>query len=125
MCFYIHSEHQEVKIATKDIVCYKILQKTINNNLTSPYQNALYFTKANTHPVIKKVKAFSFCKYNSNDIEAGLHSYSALHQARKTGKFGNNIHKAIIPKGTKYYYNPTYKQYVSLELKVWKRNLNK
>ena len=124
MCFYIHSEHQKVKIATEDIICYKLLDNDIiNNNLTSPYQNALYFTKANTHPVIKKVKAFSFCKYNSNDIERGLHSYSSLDMAKKYSQFGYSIHKAIIPKGTQYYYNPAHNEYVSLKLKVWKKNL--
>jgi hypothetical protein len=125
MCFYINSEHQKVKIATEDIICYKLLDNDIIDNsiIISPYQYSIYFNSGNTHPVIKRVDAFSFSKYNSKEIERGLHSYSSLDMAKKYSQFGYSIHKAIIPKGTQYYYNPAHNEYVSLKLKVWKKNL--
>jgi hypothetical protein len=127
MCFHTHTKHQEVKIATEDIECYKILttNKYYVDLIISPFYYEIYFKNADTHPVIKRVKEFGFNWSHTDDIEEGLHSYSTYNKAKLKSIADNiiTIHKAIIPKGTEYYYNSIEKEYVSLKLKVWKKNL--
>lgn len=139
MCFFIHTNHKEVKIAKHDIPCYKVLREssyhrllpntpyieTIPKSITSPYIGELYFKESDTHPVIKRNTSFGFYTYNLNIIEKGLHSYSDLNSCLKSCKVIDHatIHRSIIPKGTKYYFNPEYHEYVSLALKVWKKDI--
>lgn len=112
MCFFIHPKHQDLKIATKDIVCWKRLEVT-GKNIESPYQGTNYY--------IDSTKA-SPIEVFGNSIHVGLHSYSIREQARikkrKTGRYNERIFKAIIPKGSKYYYNPGRNEYVSNKLKI-------
>ena len=127
MCFNINLAYPEAKTAEIDIICYKVLEKD-DDTLVSPYEKELYFKKGNT--VIKEVKDFGI---KDNKIFEGLHSFSSLTSALKSieiikeefyiGDF--SIHKAIIPKRTKYYYNPLTEEYVSLKLKVWRKALEK
>jgi hypothetical protein len=124
MCFIILPNHLHVKIAKRDIPCYKVLTITSwNKSLESPYYDEIYFANGDTHPVIKEVEEFGF-NWNHIKIEEGLHSYSTYNKAKLAGRqFYKTIHKAIIPKGTEYYYNSIEKEYVSLKLKVWKKNI--
>jgi hypothetical protein len=124
MCFFIHQDHREVKIATEDIVCYKTLLESLSDGtIRSPYLNKLYFKKADTHPKILKEDFFGILW--NHEIHTGLHSYSTANAAFNYTRYGYTIHKAVIPKGTEYYYNSRDNEYVSLKLKVWKKNLNK
>ena len=127
MCFNINLAYPEAKTAEIDIICYKVLERD-DDTLVSPYEKELYFKKRNT--VIKEVKDFGI---EDNKIFEGLHSFSSLTSALKSieiikeefyiGDF--SIHKAIIPKRTKYYYNPLTEEYVSLKLKVWRKSLER
>ena len=127
MCFNINSDYPEAQTAETDIICYKVLERD-DDTLVSPYEKELYFKKRNT--VIKEVKDFGI---EDNKIFEGLHSFSSLTSALKSieiikeefyiGDF--SIHKAIIPKRTKYYYNPLTEEYVSLKLKVWRKSLER
>lgn len=55
-------------------------------------------------------------------IYDGLHSYSTYNQALACRYFNSKVYKAVIPKGTEYYYNPKTKEYVSLKLEVYRTN---
>ena len=125
MCFLIHPKHQKVKIAEKDITCYKILRKIesspFDNNYLyiSPCQHELYF-KVDGKEVIKEVEEFGKPALFP-EINEGLHSYSSKKKAKDDCNFNKDykIFRSIIPKGTPYYYNPTEEEYVSLKLKVF------
>lgn len=123
MCFEIHPDHAEVKIATEDITCYKVLRK-INRRLLSPHQGERYFKKWSIKLfTIKKVSEFGRKIPTCNKyIYEGLHSYSEYSQATMNSNTNyRSVHKAIIPKGTEYYYNPYDNEYVSLKLKVFRK----
>ena len=111
MCFFIHKNHTKEKIAKKDIVCYKRLIK-YENGFFSPYMATHY----NLNKLYKsKLKGQFFC--NRNVIETGLHSYSYKKEAKSwLRKPYEILAKGIIPKGSKYYYNPTLHEYVSNQI---------
>ena len=122
MCFYIHPAHKEVKIADKDIVCYKSLIKE-GNKILSPYIRFKYFdvisfkrktTVTSSHFILEKI---SFYDKNSSMISQGIHSHVVI---KHFGKQFGKLYLAIIPKGTEYYYNPQCEEYVSLKLIVYR-----
>lgn len=135
MCFFVHEDHPTVKIATKNIVCYKsmYLKKKglgyhyLGKHLTrynfknygfrTPYQDVeIDFEK----PLVKsKLKVVMRAGSNTKIIELGLHSYSNLPSARD--EYGNIVIKCIIPKGSKYYFNPEDCEYVSNQLLYTKK----
>lgn len=121
MCFYIHEKYPDVQVADKDIECYKILKfSKESENKISPFQNEVYFKKGgNSEYVIKKVKKFSFD--SDGDIYEGLHTYSDFPTSREVKSGFQEIYAAVIPKGTKYYYDPFFHEYVSLKLKVFRK----
>jgi hypothetical protein len=115
MCFYIHQDHIDAKIAENDITCYKILTRKKNKDLVSPYIGSEVILG---EKVEQKLERYGF------SIDIGIHSCSTFLSAVKRrfemwagthccepGK--KIIIKCIIPKGTKYYYNPEDKEYVS------------
>ena len=107
MCFHIEKGvNSKFKIAKKDITCYKM----IFLNDRAYYQNFAY--SPNT------LYNFINIKKEFDIIEKGYHSYSTKYKAFCSGnKFYCKIVKFIIPKGTKYYYNSFYKEYVSTKIK--------
>ncbi|MFH1610529.1 MAG: hypothetical protein ABIA91_01435 [Patescibacteria group bacterium] len=125
MCFTVHHLHPKTKVAEKNIVCWKILYKRNNK---SPYHEFEYnLTKTNTITVkgAKNNRLTSLTKkrrYGYPKIDAGLHSYSSYHKAHLNSRYftERKIVQFIIPKGTKYYYNPYREEYVSLQLKYIK-----
>jgi hypothetical protein len=129
MCFDISPYSDAVQIAEKDIVCYKRLlpRYDFRNNLKfiqSPYQDEIYFKRGGSSKYInKKVKEFTFNK-NHSSIFQGLHTYIDLKYAKNRTDRHEELHKAIIPKGTKYYYNNYRGEYVSLKLRVYRKAIN-
>ena len=140
MCFNIseNKRHINVKIARRNIPCYKLLEKD-GRHYRSPHYEELYFDNYDPHypknkvvEVRKKVKNFQICSWGTErSITQGLHSYSIPSAAQSDLLLANRrdliyysnsrrLFKAYIPKGTKYYYNPVEKEYVSLELVVVK-----
>ncbi len=115
MCFIITTPE---KIAKKDIVCWKPLIKLspkAKNDYRSIYYRSLYKLKR-----IYAVKKFGI---DGDCIDEGLHSYSNLYKAKDRLYIGvdkKTTVKCVIPKGTKYYYNRDYKEYVSLAIKLIK-----
>lgn len=116
MCFYIHEDHIHAKIAENDITCYKIVTRKKNKDLVSPYMGSEVILG-------QKVEQKIESKYGIS-IDIGIHSCTTFLSAflRRFEMWLNNhfcqygkkiIVKCIIPKGTKYYYNPDVKEYVS------------
>ena len=126
MCFIIDSLHQEEKIATEDIVCYKLLSNKNLYYMQSPVQNTKYW-----HRVFKRnfvIKKSKLILYDSNAIEVGLHSYSTYdalisHWLYQDYKSNRRIYNAVIPKGSHYYYDSVRNQYVSDTLKVFTKSI--
>jgi len=104
MCFIISDEHPEVKIAKRDITCYKeVIKHRLSQYVKS---DVMYF-------VYKLGKIYKRKMIVDNDnIDTGFHSYSnkcAINRFRDDIIFV----KCIIPKGSEYYYNPSWCEYVS------------
>ena len=111
MCFIIDTKHPNVKIAKKNIPCYKIL-RTDGNETFSPFMNMLYHTDLSSGKDVKlTVENFSFDQLDY--IHEGLHSFS-----NKKWLNGHNLFIAYIPKGTKYYYDSVNSEYISLAIVV-------
>lgn len=110
MCFIIDAKHPNVKIARRDIPCYKRLYVT-GNKTHSPYRDKLYHKNLSSGENAELFeKDFSII---GHEIHKGLHSYSN----KKITSY-DELFIAYIPKGTKYYYNSIDKEYVSLRLVV-------
>ena len=122
MCFYIDTCSPKYKnsiIADKDIVCYKLLDLE-EEHYESPYQSEFYFIENTKKKSVTKSTEFS-CGYILDEINKGLHTYSNKKYA--FSKLGNYslpmVFKAIIPKGSEYYYNSERHEYVSTKLTVY------
>lgn len=107
MCFFIHKNHKEKKIANRDITCYKYLY----NSFRSPYQGRLY----KLNKLYKSSITVNIDLYMIPIITKGLHSYSCKRFAIGHG-YGEILVKGIIPKGSKYYFNPDGHEYVSNQI---------
>ena len=121
MCFYIHKDHSESKVATEDIVCYKafvvedypvVKDKTKLYSIVQLYpydQNRRYAMPDPIKPDIHKIEI------EDNTISKGFHSYAT----RREHYWNRAIYiECYIPKGANYYYNPMDEEYVSDELFV-------
>lgn len=93
------------KIASKDIVVYKVLEKY---NLTSdkwysPFMGTPYILGQSNYAEI-----FIYQKYDRKKftVEEGIHAYTNLNQAIMKSGYGHykryGVFKCIIPKGSKY-----------------------
>lgn len=107
MCFTIHRDHQEPKIAKRDIVCYKAGFERSSYRAFEPYYRYHTYWLGQEQPRID-------LKPLNGEIFEGYHSYSnKKHMYREWRPFYVKYVKCIIPKGTRYYYNPQEKVYVS------------
>lgn len=137
MCFYINPHNQKVKIANEDISCWKVLKRRkCAKSFRSPIHDHKVFKKNVDNKKVELLPIF----YNGPKIAStipwanggiiicvigiinqGYHSYSKRSIATKTWKtelrsdfdYIYKVAKFIIPKGTKYFYNPDYNEYVS------------
>lgn len=132
MCLRVENE-ATVKIAQEDIVCYKVMRKSILG-LLSPYKQERYNLKELKKAVIGKLELFPIFSFYGHDplqfkaIEEGLHSFMELEEAVAFMGGGDFyvICSATIPKGSEYYEgrfdivrtlkNNSYKSYVSNQL---------
>jgi len=110
MCFHIDPKYPEKKIAKRDIPCYKVLQVQKffeEERYASPYKLFFYKLGKQEFTEIGKVMEYDY-------INEGFHSYSTK---KKAGRIrfcmNSSIFKAIIPKGSEYYYSSKRKEYVS------------
>lgn len=108
MCFFIHKNHKEKKIANRDITCYKCLY----NSFRSPYRGKLY----KLNKLYKSSIYIDMTICMTPIITRGLHSYSCKRFAISRMDTWEILVKGIIPKGSKYYYNPDRHEYVSNQI---------
>lgn len=113
-------KYKDVQVAKHNIKCYKDLEYNRNSQVVSPYRIMVYFEKnSKEHKVIKEA---TFYRYHelSNELHEGLHTYSNRKFANYDS-FAGNIYDAIIPKGTRYYYNKYNHEYISEKLIVYNK----
>lgn len=105
MCFWIHNKHREAITATKDIRCWKRTSKShlLNDGFTSEIRDFPYKFEETYKTTIKG---------NLFMINEGFHSYSY----KPYGLYNEIIIYCKIPKGSTYYYNPDYGEYVSNQI---------
>ena len=116
MCFVIDNDYRNPYIAIKDIKCYKTLLINENNCIISPFQQSPY--------ILNRLYQSKFEYKYTLFIEEGLHSYTSYKDnwiIRCSESL--NYYKAIIPSGSKFYYNPIDKEFVSNQI-IIKRKLN-
>lgn len=119
MCFRIHHDHTRVKTATKDIVCYKKLRVSRSKKKApgyiSPFRS-FFFEKGECYhedkPFVREKDYWG--RPDPSLIATGIHSYSSFLTANLRYKSpGDRIIKCVIPKYSKYYYDPRREEYVS------------
>lgn len=107
MCLTLKSNNVRVHVATKDIVCYKVLIERRNYfndflGYVTYYQRALVrMDKIYTSRLVMR----RFDHELHPDIQQGLHTFKTLKRAEQfiIGTALCRIAKCIIPAGSKYY----------------------
>ncbi len=109
MCFNVTSSCRKAKIAKKDILVFKKLKKyRLGQGVwVSPFQNYTYnFNNLTEYFSDKPLKIES--PLSLKKIFHGIHCYRKVSQRRESNFnyiYECNIFLAIIPKGTKYFFN--------------------
>jgi len=136
MCFQIREGYEKELLATEDIICYKRLSYAkdeyhFNINYFERDMNKDY----DDYNPFDFISPFRLEKYSLGEIKSiqgnlignslgeihvGLHSYSSAIHANFFKSSYEMIYECIIPKGSKYYYNPNHNEYVSNQLIVMK-----
>lgn len=112
MCLTLNGD-SEIKIADKDIVCYKVLIKR-DNSVVSPYW-AFEYKIGETYKIEKPLKITKRINYirrcNVFEVYKGFHSFEQFQSAKaflldpqRQFRSGYCVYKCIIPKGTKTVY---------------------
>ena len=149
MCFVIDRLFPYERVATEDMMCWKLLHQRMGQAsylFKSPYRNYTYcFKYSNT---VKQPDGFKFefgettiattglteiiKKEIVKTIDKGFHSYSIRPYLEFDSMFysemwkgvGKCVIQMVIPKGAKYYYNSERNEFVSDELTyvktIWK-----
>jgi hypothetical protein len=126
MCFAIYQKtNPKLRIAKKDIVCYKLVFLGKNDNTFIPeyaytegFRYKLKKIAYAKNMKGKRIKKFLVAKHKSRyedykfEVDEGIHSYMLPFESYGEGEI---VLKCIIPKGTEYLRNDT--EYVSLKLK--------
>jgi hypothetical protein len=115
MCFIVHPGYNKVSIALKDIPCWKLFFRIGGGYYRSIVQARLY-KLGNLERAKKNLKVIRSLKIKEGGIWAGIHSFMEKDTAKNSGWSYGVIVECIIPKGTKYFYNPKIKEYVSLAI---------
>jgi len=112
MCFTLNRKYPKSKIAEKDIICYKIL-----NRRTAPHQEWFVYQK-NVKTKKEDLVVHQIMDDDPAWINEGYHSYKSFWQyIPKYDNFAQiprahfGIYKMVIPKGAKYWENEA--EYVS------------
>lgn len=103
MCLIVYNKFP--KIATKDIVCYKIL-KTEDGKLVSSVRHFPFKLNARMRPKgIFKILAKMDNILRELAVEEGYFHTYVYHDTAKSDAFGDNdkVYECIIPKGTLYF----------------------
>jgi len=120
MCFEIHADHSEVKVATEDIVCYKFFTPhTLGVDYFTPFQRVRVPKKSLMESELGQTDLD-----HSWELSLGIHSLTTLDEALayRTRVLSHSCKaiyvKCVVPKGSTYYFNPDTNQYVSNKLQL-------
>jgi hypothetical protein len=112
MCLRCTNKRQ---IATEDIVCYKVLEKTKFTTYVSPYQEFLYVVDELVESPLVYDEA---CR----DVNIGLHTFVSLNDAKTLSHVRKTYYtfECVIPKDSQYFtgYCPCGASYASDKLIV-------
>lgn len=125
MCLFLYDEGVKKKVATEDIVVYKLLSNSWRG-LVAPFMGTPYvlgqlygsdfeYEKYSMDSDVSK-NTFKDFPCPDNTVTKGLHSFASLDDASNIANYDDYprvICKAVIPAGSEYYegiwYNRTYK----------------
>lgn len=114
MCFTVHPKYPDVKVAKRDIVCYKYGHSDGIVFISFCRDFAYEFGKVYSQRKRRWPCGFVSSSRSPSYIEEGFHSFS--NKKAIAGLFVGTKVKCIIPKGAKYFYNPDAKEYVSNQI---------
>lgn len=125
MCFFIHSKHPGEKITKQDITCYKTFDSDARSqNQYGKYVRSMHRSFNYKIGVLYELDGYMNVIYNwfwnRKVIDVGLHSHTNLNSAKIDALNDGLIYECIIPKGSRYYYNPQTEEYVSDQIIIKK-----
>ena len=125
MCFIINDDFKEPLIAEEDIVCYKTCHESllIQDAYISILRGFIY-EKGKRYDLDKPLKIKLSDLFDSHIIENGFHSFCTYDYAKDETYYFSLIMECIIPKGSTYYHNPDFVEYVSDSIIVRKEIIN-
>lgn len=119
MCFTVHSKYPSELTAKKDIKVWKV--GTIDKRVKT-FHPAYYFSYTYKKGQLQK-EVPTLVINSNNEIWKGYHSYETWWGAFESAigvwvsqGIWMKIKRFTIPKGSKYYYNPFRKEYVSNQI---------
>ncbi len=119
MCYYTTRTDRTRKTplkATKDITVWKVFENRTQAGVYPPYYPMLYeFGEEYFEDALDTPKTVR----DKSELNVGLHSYSSLRHAERSG-FMYIVIKCVIPKGSKYFYNRRLGEYISDTLRIGK-----
>lgn len=126
MCFYINGcDDSNPRIATEDIISYKVGYRTTRLALIDGRTEEIEVFKSEYHDYIYRLNSKQpeiqlnpvyDTQLNCDVIHRGYHSYPDLTTASLNTYSDQVIAKCIIPKGSTYYHNKVWDEYVSTSL---------
>ena len=106
MCMHIRKERFYKRTAKEDIVCYKSVKKSDDENIVLSVYYFFKYRIGRTYRKRKIVKPRPLFKTEGFKIDGGFfHSYISLRNAKIDIRPGSGriVVKCMIPKGSKYY----------------------
>lgn len=126
MCFY--TKGSKLRIATKDIVCYKVmnLKKRFGKdgklkNIYMPINILFCYEEGRNYGEKSLIKMFLRWLHKEIITDEGYYSYSISPEEIKDKFYGSRyrtIVKCIIPKGSLYLHDTKAKVYCSTNIKI-------
>lgn len=92
------------RVATRDIVVYKVLRNCGDVSGVSPYQSARWVWGKRVNVIFESEAVFD--SYGYATVDVGLHAFYDLESARKRANrvYDGKMCWAIIPKGSKLFF---------------------
>lgn len=121
MCFLIDDNDKDVKVAKTNIICYKVMYKSIS--LGIDYTSCIRLFDYKKHVVY-----YEELFHNTENKLLLYHGFHSIENKKSCSKYIHKygletIVKCIIPKGSKYYYNSSTKEYISDHIFIGSENM--
>lgn len=120
MCFTVHPDYPNKLIVEEDILVYKGLDKKDSGEFCSPWFGMIVVFYTLLTSVLDSPRyKIDIANKPHLIINRGLHSTKVKLQYM----WSSHTFKAIIPKGSEYYFNPSTGDYVSNQLIVTNKQI--